>query len=138
MHNPARPGEVLHKYLPEGLGMTEAARRLGITRQALSAVLKGRADVSAEMALRLEAALGTTAEMCARAAGAIRRPSELEHPVARRQPACAREVPAGALTAALVLHDPPLLQGSGAVEATPFEFARHVRRGPGRGATRTP
>ncbi|MFT3905823.1 MAG: HigA family addiction module antitoxin [Steroidobacteraceae bacterium] len=63
MHNPAHPGEVLREYLPEGLGVTEAARRLGITRQALSAVLNGRAGVSAEMALRLEAALGTTAEM---------------------------------------------------------------------------
>jgi len=63
MHNPAHPGEVLREYLPEGLGVTEAARRLGVTRQALSAVLNGRAGVSAEMALRLEAALGTTAEM---------------------------------------------------------------------------
>ncbi len=63
MHNPAHPGEVLREYLPEGLAVTEAARRLGVTRQALSAVLNGRAGVSAEMALRLEAALGTTAEM---------------------------------------------------------------------------
>ena len=63
MHNPAHPGEVLREYLPEVVGVTEAARRLGITRQALSAVLNGRAGVSAEMALRLEAALGTSAEM---------------------------------------------------------------------------
>ena len=63
MHNPAHPGEVLREFLPEGLAVTEAARRLGVTRQALSAVLNGRAGVSAEMALRLEAALGTTAEM---------------------------------------------------------------------------
>jgi addiction module HigA family antidote len=63
MHNPAHPGEVLREYLPESLGVTEAARRLGVTRQALSALLNGRAGVSAEMALRLEAALGTSAEM---------------------------------------------------------------------------
>jgi addiction module HigA family antidote len=43
--------------------VTEAARRLGVTRQALSALLNGRAGVSAEMALRLEAGLGTSAEM---------------------------------------------------------------------------
>jgi addiction module HigA family antidote len=49
--------------LPETLGVTEAARRLGITRQALSAVLNGRAGVGAGMALRLQAALGTSAEM---------------------------------------------------------------------------
>jgi addiction module HigA family antidote len=63
MHNPAHPGEVLRDYLPEGLAVTEAARRLGVTRQALSALLNGRAGVSAEMALRLEASLGTSAEM---------------------------------------------------------------------------
>ena len=63
MHNPAHPGEVLREYLPETLGVTESAKRLGVTRQALSAVLNGRAGVSAAMALRLEAALGTSAEM---------------------------------------------------------------------------
>jgi addiction module HigA family antidote len=63
MHAPAHPGEVLREYLPATLAVTEAARRLGVTRQALSAVLNGRAGVSAEMAIRLEFALGTTAEM---------------------------------------------------------------------------
>lgn len=63
MHNPAHPGEVLREYFPRGLAVTEAAKRLGVTRQALSALLNGRSGVSAEMALRLEAALGTSAEM---------------------------------------------------------------------------
>ena len=63
MHNPAHPGEVLREYLPESLGVTESAKRLGVTRQALSALLNGHAGVSAQMALRLEAALGTSAEM---------------------------------------------------------------------------
>lgn len=63
MHNPAHPGEVLREYLPEGLSIGEVARQLGVTRQALSAVLNGRAGVSAAMALRLEGALGTSAEM---------------------------------------------------------------------------
>jgi len=63
MHNPAHPGEVIREYLPDGLAVSEAAKRLGVTRQALSALLNGRAGVSAEMALRLEAALGTSAEM---------------------------------------------------------------------------
>ena len=63
MHNPAHPGEVLREYLPAGFPITEAAKRLGVTRQALSALLNGRAGVSAEMALRLEAALRTSAEM---------------------------------------------------------------------------
>jgi len=63
MHNPAHPGEVLREYLPEEVTVTEAAERLGITRQALSALLNGRAGVSADMALRLSEALGTSAEM---------------------------------------------------------------------------
>lgn len=63
MHNPAHPGEVLRDYLPDTLSIAEAAQRLGVSRQALSALLNGRAGVSAEMALRLEAALGTRAEM---------------------------------------------------------------------------
>ena len=61
--NPARPGEVLREYLPADMTETEAARRLGVTRQAFSALLNGRAGVSAEMALRLAQSLGTSAEM---------------------------------------------------------------------------
>ena len=63
MHNPAHPGEVLREYLPEGVSIGEVAKRLGVTRQALSALLNGRAGVSAPMALRLEGALGTSPEM---------------------------------------------------------------------------
>jgi len=63
MHDPAHPGEVLREYLPEGMSVTEAARRLGVTRQSLSAILNRRAGISADMALRLSEALGTSAEM---------------------------------------------------------------------------
>ncbi len=60
MHNPAHPGEVLREYLPEGMSVKEAAEGLGVSRQALSAILNGRAGISAEMDLRLAQALGTT------------------------------------------------------------------------------
>jgi addiction module HigA family antidote len=63
MHNPAHPGEVLREYLPEDVSIGEVAKHLGVTRQALSALLNGRAGVSASMALRLEGSLGTSAEM---------------------------------------------------------------------------
>ena len=63
MNNPAHPGGVLREFLPKNLPVGEVASRLGVSRQALSALLNGRAGVSAEMALRLEAALGTSAEM---------------------------------------------------------------------------
>ena len=63
MHNPAHPGEVLREYMPDSVTVTQAAERLGVTRQALSALLNGRAGVSADMALRLSQAFGTSAEM---------------------------------------------------------------------------
>lgn len=63
MFNPPHPGEVLREYLPENMQVTEAAHRLGVSRVTLSRVLNGRASISADMALRLEAALGTSAGM---------------------------------------------------------------------------
>jgi addiction module HigA family antidote len=62
MYNPAHPGEVLREYLGD-LSVTEAADRLKITRVSLSRILNGKNGISADMALRLEAALGTSAEM---------------------------------------------------------------------------
>ena len=60
MHNPPHPGEAIREdVLPAlGLNVTEAAGQLGVTRAALSRVLNGRAAISPEMALRLEAWLG--------------------------------------------------------------------------------
>jgi addiction module HigA family antidote len=62
MHNPRHPGEVLREWLAH-ISVTEAARRLGVTRVALSRVLNGSAGVSADMDLRLSKALGTTPSM---------------------------------------------------------------------------
>ena len=62
MHNPAHPGEVLREYLGD-ITVTDAAERLGVTRATLSRILNGNAGISADMALRLEQALGTSAEM---------------------------------------------------------------------------
>ncbi|MCK9466501.1 MAG: HigA family addiction module antitoxin [Thiopseudomonas sp.] len=62
MHNPAHPGDVLREYLGE-YSVTEAAQRLGVTRATLSRILNGRAGISADMALRLQQALGTRAQM---------------------------------------------------------------------------
>ena len=62
MHNPPHPGEVLREYLPEDMSVTEIALRIGVSRQAFSKLLNGRAGVSAEMAYRLSSALRTNAE----------------------------------------------------------------------------
>ena len=63
MFNPPHPGEVLQDYLPAGLSVTDAARKLGVSRQSLSAILNGRAGISAEMAVRLSKALATSADL---------------------------------------------------------------------------
>lgn len=57
---PPHPGETLRdNVLPAlGLSVTKAAEQLNVSRAALSRVLNGRAAISPEMALRLEAWLG--------------------------------------------------------------------------------
>jgi len=64
MHNPPHPGEVLRDgvFRETGITVTDFANRLGVTRVALSRVLNGRAAISAEMAVRLGAVLGGSAE----------------------------------------------------------------------------
>jgi antitoxin HigA-1 len=62
MHNPPHPGLVLREYLGN-LPVTTAAAHLRITRVTLSRVLNGKAGISAAMAIRLGAALGTTPEL---------------------------------------------------------------------------
>ena len=62
MHNPPHPGEIVrHECLePLGLTVTRAAHGLGVTRQALSDLVNGKAGVSVEMAIRLSKAFGST------------------------------------------------------------------------------
>lgn len=60
MFNPPHPGVTLRDdVLPAlGLTVTTAAGQLGVTRVTLSRMLNGRAAISPEMALRLQAWLG--------------------------------------------------------------------------------
>lgn len=58
MHNPAHPGRVLREYL-HGQNITQVAKHLRVSRIMLSKILNCRAGISAEMSLRLAAALGT-------------------------------------------------------------------------------
>lgn len=65
MHNPPHPGEILQDTVLRkdgGISVTEFAKRLGVSRVALSRVVNGRAAVSAELAIRLSAALRGSAE----------------------------------------------------------------------------
>jgi addiction module HigA family antidote len=65
MHNPPHPGlTVRHDCLePLGLTVTEGAKILGVTRQALNNLVNGRAGISPEMAIRLSKAFGASPEV---------------------------------------------------------------------------
>src|ERR1035441_8750778 len=62
MHNPPHPGRVLREYLGTR-SVTDTAKHLGVTRVALSRILNGSAGISADMALKLADALGTSPEL---------------------------------------------------------------------------
>ena len=47
---------------PRGLTVSAAAEKLGVSRQAMSSLLNGRAGISAEMAIRFEKAFGLRAD----------------------------------------------------------------------------
>jgi antitoxin HigA-1 len=62
MKNPPHPGELVGDILAElGVSLDEAAEALGISSRDLRDVITGRTAISAEMAVRLEKALGSTA-----------------------------------------------------------------------------
>lgn len=64
MKEPPHPGLSLRYDCLEALGLsvTEGAKVLGVTRQALNNVVNGKAGISPEMAIRIDKAFGGTAE----------------------------------------------------------------------------
>ena len=64
MLKPPHPGQsVRYECLdPLGLSVTEAAKVLGVTRQALNNLVNGKSGISPEMAIRLDKAFGGGAE----------------------------------------------------------------------------
>lgn len=64
MHNPPHPGAIIKALClePLGVGVTQAAQALGVSRKTLSAILNGRASVTPEMAIRLSMAFDTSTE----------------------------------------------------------------------------
>jgi len=64
MKDPVHPGEII-KYdclEPLSLGMAQAAKILGVTRQTLSRVVNAQTSLSPEIAIRLAKAFGGTPE----------------------------------------------------------------------------
>ena len=60
MKNPPHPGEFIRTEIvaAAGLSVTAAAIALQVSRPALSSLLNGNADLSGDMALRIEKAFG--------------------------------------------------------------------------------
>ena len=60
MKNPPHPGDFIRTEIiqPAGLTVTAAAAALRVSRPALSSLLNGNADLSGDMALRIEKAFG--------------------------------------------------------------------------------
>ena len=64
MKNPPHPGELLKDNVDDlGLSVAEAAKGLGVTRQQLYNVINGKSAITPEMAVRIEKALGGTADL---------------------------------------------------------------------------
>lgn len=65
MQNPAHPGVFVRADClePLGLTVTQGAKALGVSRQALNNLVNGKSGVSPEMAIRLSKAFGSTPEM---------------------------------------------------------------------------
>ena len=64
MKNPPHPGRSIRTAClePLGLSISEGAKILGVTRQALNNVITGKSGISPEMAIRLTKAFGSTPE----------------------------------------------------------------------------
>lgn len=64
MKTPPHPGETVRYDClePLGLTVTEGARALGVTRQALNNLVNGKSGISPEMAIRLSKAFGSSPE----------------------------------------------------------------------------
>jgi addiction module HigA family antidote len=60
MKSPPHPGDFIRSEIiaPAGLSVTAAALALRVSRPALSSLLNGKADLSGDMALRIEKAFG--------------------------------------------------------------------------------
>ena len=85
MKNPPHPGKVVRVAClePLGLTVTEGAKVLGVSRQALSNLVNGHAGMSSEMAIRLAKAFGSTTETWIRlqAAYDVARAQAREHEI---------------------------------------------------------
>ena len=63
MKNPPHPGGLIGDNLDElGVTIVDAAKRLDVSRQQLHNLISGRSAITAEMAIKLENVIGSTAD----------------------------------------------------------------------------
>jgi antitoxin HigA-1 len=63
MKNPLHPGGLIGDSLDElGVSVAQAAKTLGVSRQQLHNIIAGRSAITATMAMKLERAIGSTAQ----------------------------------------------------------------------------
>lgn len=89
MHNPSHPGAILADTVLRkegGMSVTEFAKVLNVSRVSLSRVVNERAGVSAELAIRLASALGSSAEVWLN----MQQAYDLWHAQKKRRPRIAR------------------------------------------------
>ncbi len=63
IHNPAHPGAVLKEFWLDGLNLsiTDAAKKLGLSRKTLSHIVNQKAPITPETAMRIEIAFNSRA-----------------------------------------------------------------------------
>ena len=72
MHNPAHVGQLIVEWLDglkhngQSISVTQLAQHIQITRHKLSRIIHGKAALTADVALRLEAALGISSDLLMR------------------------------------------------------------------------
>lgn len=69
MNAPAHPGEIIRDHILPAFGLTivDAAEALNVARPGFNNMLNGKRALTHEMALKIEAAFGVSAEMLTRA-----------------------------------------------------------------------
>src|ERR1700730_4895778 len=97
MKNPPHPGDFIRTEIiePAGLSVTAASVALRVSRPALSSLLNGKADLSGEMALRIEKAFGAKMDTKCNPPTTSPRPASVRKTSAcgvfHAQPTCTRE-----------------------------------------------
>src|SRR6266550_793358 len=125
MKSPPHPGDFIRTEIikPAGLSVTAAAAALHVSRPALSSLLNGKADLSGEMALRIEKAFGVKMDslMKMQSAYDIAQPASV-----RRKSGCGAftELPTFIRERAERRNGPPVQRHEGEGDVGPYRESR--------------